>query len=133
MHCRWNSCLQWVSYKEHKLYAFRNHMITWTKNTNTDNSFIRQCNTEAIDANSIYSGRITLGECLKANAASIITSILNSPFHKSCCRCGMTSPLLDLFHSWNLEQTKPGTEFKCYETFFFFLEKQQKGKTMHFC
>jgi hypothetical protein len=35
------------------------------------------------------SRRIAFAEGFKTNATSIITSILNSPFHKSCCRSQM--------------------------------------------
>lgn len=54
-------------------------------------------------AQSLYRRRITFTELLKAYAASIITSFLNSPFHKSSSRCQTILRILLFLHLQNLK------------------------------
>jgi hypothetical protein len=58
------------------------------------------------------SRRIAFAEGFKTNATSIITSILNSPFHKSCCRSQMPLRRRRLSRSLHGNRDESGDELK---------------------
>lgn len=102
IHWRWNSCLHVVTYGNRWNWLYHSYRSRW-KNTQT-----------------IYRWRITVAEGLKANAASIITGILNSTFHKGSCRCQMGLRLHGILANFcpSVLQTPPESGLKVLETMY---------------
>ena len=110
MHWRWNSCLQLVNYKtKNRIHFQERHSFTTKTHKNKTHSLQEQSiwASQQISNQMCYRRRITVTECFKAYAASIITSFLHSSFNKSCSWCHMILRIFYLFHPLNLQKTKP--------------------------